>query len=144
MLFGSRRVYGTLLTALGLFLIVSLTFGLIGVWLFQGRYNFCLRCEPNENGYYFKSTCLVVSDSLNYCNQSTCEAYPFNVTGGPLQVCGAPRPRPPRDLFPQGGSQARSVAGTMGTKCRHGPLFLYLFCTAVCCEAQLGGGGVIR
>ena len=85
-LFGSNRVYGTVCTAFGLIVCVSLAFALIGIRLFAGRFNMCLRCPPDANGDYYQTDCTVVSDSLHYCNQTLCEAPPYNTTGGTLQV----------------------------------------------------------
>ena len=99
MLFGSGRVYGTLVTALALTLVVALTYALIGVRIFAGRFNECLRCPPNEDGLYFKIDCVSVSYTGLYCTQALCEAAPWNVTGGTLQVL-VPLPDAPPPALP--------------------------------------------
>jgi len=64
---------GIIVTAAYIGFILFMTFGIMGVKLFKGRFYECGLCFPNEYGNYQATDCLAVSNMTHYCNQTLCE-----------------------------------------------------------------------
>ena len=94
-LFTSMRPASSMCSA-GLFWVtVLLTFSFMGIELYSGRFNDCLRCSSDENGQYSRMDCRIVSNASQFCNQSTCEAAPYfynasNPSNGTYQIWAQP------------------------------------------------------